>query len=115
MTSVQPAAAGSAPAATPTAPPAGPTAGAGLRAIPILTPVASFADMRQPIAPGRTDSATVLRTTAYVPRQPPVNPDALRASLAGNLGFVFTGGGPDPSAFRFEMLATQADVDRSGA
>lgn len=71
---------------------------------------AQFVDMRQPRRPACADSATVYRATAHVLRKAPINVDALRASLGGNVGFVFTAGSGG-AGFDFQMLKTQADVD----
>lgn len=106
MASVQPPPAAGAPAANV----------ARRRALSAAAPASPqlFADMRQPRPPGRSDLARIYRTRANVLRKPPVNPDAMRASLGGNIGFVFAAGS-DPSSFRFQLLATQEDVDRESA
>lgn len=66
-------------------------------------------DMRQPEDPPAGDKVVLMRTTAGAPRQAPVNPEGLRDSLKGNLGFVFEKKGTN---VRYEMLGTKAQVDR---
>ena len=96
-TSVKPADPDAAPASTLQSP-----ARLRLRAMPANTA------MRQPVVTPPPDRVVLMRTLAGTARVAPVNPDALRASLGGNLGFVFqAGGGASP----LTLLATQADVD----
>jgi hypothetical protein len=71
----------------------------------------SLAFIAQPLPMPRADKTTVVRTTAGVARKLPVNPDSLRRALGGNTGFVFEARGAG-APLRFQMLATQDDVDR---
>ncbi|PXX42509.1 LamG-like jellyroll fold domain-containing protein [Undibacterium pigrum] len=69
--------------------------------------------MRQPQRAAGSDRVATFRTITHVPMQQALNPEATRAALKSNLGFVFEAVN-DPhgnQGLRFEMLETQAEVD----
>ena len=68
-------------------------------------PAPDFSDMEQAVPPPRSDGAHVLRTLAGIHRRPPLNPDAFRAALNGNVGFVLACDG-SPTGFSYTLLPT---------
>ena len=71
----------------------------------------TFPEMRQPAGQARSDLATVYRTPAHILRKAPINPDALKASLNGAVGFVFKPG-KNGTGFDFHLLHSMDDVAR---
>ena len=74
------------------------------------TATPALGEMRQHAPRAAADRLVLRRTLAGTPRRATLNPDALRESLGGHLGFVFET--TNPKSFRYRLLATQADVDR---